>query len=396
MEPTRITRALPEPLALPQMPRATLGGIVGRPPAQHRHFVLRRQADRRKPRPSSPSPKCPADSKDSAATRARERLYRQTRGERGCGRFDDGVGVGAVGAKLLDWRRFEPVHRKTTRRRFLSQPQLTAAAAALSPGLTKVFAAGRWGNRRLNLMFCFPPRRHDRIAIATYPFRDFIAGLDDSPNALVGKMDLKDFPAHIGAKLGISKIEPWSRHFRSTDPKYLHELRTALVKAKGGIVDIAADGEHSQYSADAGERNQAVAFAKQWIDVAVAVGSPSVRTNIPPAKDSKPDVERAAETLRRVRTIAATKNVVVHLENDNPISEDPFFIVQVVEKVNSPWLHALPDFANSLTTGNEDHAYNGIDAMFAHAYGICHIKAMEANDAGTGLQRGHGQEHSPF
>ena len=38
--------------------------------------------------------------------------------------------------------------------------------------------------------------------------------------------------------------------------------------------------------------------------------------------------------------------------------------------------------AESLTTGNEEHAYKGIDAMFAHAYGICHVKAMEANDAG--------------
>jgi len=228
----------------------------------------------------------------------------------------------------------------------------------------------------------FPNTPKERIAIATYPFRDFIAGLDDVSAAPAAKMDLKDFPAHIGAKLGVSKIEPWSRHFRSTDPKYLHELRTALDAAHGGIVDIAADGERSQYSADAGEREQAVAFAKQWIDVAVAVGSPSVRTNIPPAKDSKPDAERAAETLRRVAEYAASKNVVVHLENDNPVSEDAFFVVQVVEKVNSSWLHALPDFANSLTSSSEDRAYKGIDAMFAHAYGICHIKAMESNDAG--------------
>jgi sugar phosphate isomerase/epimerase len=228
----------------------------------------------------------------------------------------------------------------------------------------------------------FPAAPKERIAIATYPFRDFIAGLDDAPNALTKKMDLKDFPAHIGAKLGISKIEPWSNHFHSTDPKYLHQLHEELVKANGGIFDIAADGEHSQYSSDASERQQAVAFAKKWIDVAAAVGSPSVRTNIPPAKDSRPDVARAAETLHMVAEYAATKNVVVHLENDNPVSEDPFFIVQIVEKVNNSWLHALPDFANSLTTGNEDHAYKGIDAMFAHAYGICHIKAMEANDAG--------------
>lgn len=268
-----------------------------------------------------------------------------------------------------------------TRRDVLFHTAAAAAVLAVPSVVTGAFgAAGAASPGSPSIPF--PHAAKDRIAIATYPFRDFIAGLDDSPNALVGKMDLKDFPAHIGAKLGVSKIEPWSRHFLSTDQKYLHELHSALTKAHGMIVDIAADGEHSQYSADAGERNQAVVFAKKWIDVAAVVSSPSVRTNIPPAKDSKPDVERAAETLRRVADYAASKNVVIHLENDNPVSEDPFFIVQVVQKVNSEWLHALPDFANSLTTGDEDHAYKGIDAMFAHAYGICHIKAMEANDAG--------------
>jgi len=228
----------------------------------------------------------------------------------------------------------------------------------------------------------FPTAARERIAVASYPFRNFIAGLDDAPGSTGKKMDIKDFTAHIAAKFNVNKIEPWSRHFRSTDRKYLDEVRAGAGKVHGLIVDIAADGEHSQYSADRGERDKAVAFGKQWIDVAAVVGAPSVRTNIPGAKDSKPDVARAAESLRRVADYAASKNVVVHLENDNPVSEDPFFIVEVVAKVNSPWLHALPDFANSLTTGNEERAYKGIDAMFAQAYGICHVKAMEANDAG--------------
>ena len=68
------------------------------------------------------------------------------------------------------------------------------------------------------------------------------------------------------------------------------------------------------------------------------------------------------------------------MENDNPVSEDPFFIVQVIEKVNSPWLRALPDFANSLVTGREDYAYQGVQAMFAHAYNITHVKALEVNE----------------
>ena len=224
----------------------------------------------------------------------------------------------------------------------------------------------------------FPAAARERIAIASYPFRDFIAGRKDKVAS--GKMDLKEFAAHVGAKFNIKKIEPWSEHFRSLEKGYLEELRAAVAKAGGAIVNIAVDGEHSPYAAGAAEREEAIAFSKQWIDAAVAISSPSVRTNIPPAKDSKPDLERAAESLKRVAEYGATKSIVVNLENDNPKSEDPFFLVKVIEKVNSPWLHALPDFANTLAAYEEDYAYKGIDAMFGKAYNISHVKETEVGD----------------
>jgi sugar phosphate isomerase/epimerase len=218
------------------------------------------------------------------------------------------------------------------------------------------------------------------LAIASYPFRDFISGPREA--AAPQKMDLKDFAAHCGEKFNIRKVEPWNRHFRSTDAKYLEEFRASLEKVRGAVVNIAVDGDHSPYAADAAQRDQAVAFSKQWIDVAAAIGSPNVRTNVAEAKDSKPDVDRAADSLKRVAEYAAAKNVVVHLENDNPVAEDPFFLVQLIERVNSPWLHSNPDFCNTLATGREEYAYKGIAAMFEHAYGICHVKDSETSEKG--------------
>src|SRR5438309_1915417 len=131
----------------------------------------------------------------------------------------------------------------------------------------------------------FPASARERIAIASYPFRDFIAGREDKPAV---KMELKEFAAHVSSKFNIKKIEPWSAHFRSLEKAYLEELRAAVAKAGGAIVNIAVDGEHSPYAADSAERESAIAFSKEWIDAAVAIGSPSVRTDIPQAKDSKP------------------------------------------------------------------------------------------------------------
>jgi sugar phosphate isomerase/epimerase len=225
----------------------------------------------------------------------------------------------------------------------------------------------------------FPEQPRERIAIASYPFREYVAGRKD---ALGGhKVELKDCSAHVADKFNI-KIEPWSEHFRSLDQNYLQVIRAGVEKAGGMIVNIAVDGEHSPYAADKAEREKSVAFSKQWVDAAVAVGSPSIRTNMPKANDSEPNAQRAADSLSHVTEYAAQKNIQVNLENDNPVSEDPFFIVQVIEKVNNPWLHALPDFANSLVTGREDHAYQGVQAMFAHAYNICHVKALETNEQG--------------
>ena len=226
----------------------------------------------------------------------------------------------------------------------------------------------------------FPAAARERIAIASYPFREFIAGRNDNSGS--GKMELKEFAAHVSAKFNIKKIEPWSPHFRSLEKAYLEELRAAVTKAGGAIVDIAVDGEHSPYAMDSGERGRAVASSKEWIDVAVMIGSPSVRTHIPAAKDAKPDVERTSESLKRVAEYGAAKNVVVHLENDDPVSEDPFFIVKVIEKVNSRWLRALPDFGNSVVAHDDDYAYKGVDGMFAHAYGISHVKETEVGETG--------------
>jgi sugar phosphate isomerase/epimerase len=231
----------------------------------------------------------------------------------------------------------------------------------------------------------FPTAARERIAIASYPFREHILGRGQTGGSVgtaLGKMELKEFAAHVSAKFGIKKIEPWSEHFRSMDKAYLEELRAAVAQAGGAIVNIAVDGEHSPYAADGTERERAIAFSKQWVDAAVAIGSPSVRTNIPPAKDSKPDLERTAESLKRVAEYGAAKNVVVNLENDNGVSEDPYFLVKVIEKVNSKWLYSLPDFGNSLAAYEEEYAYWGIDGMFSNAYNISHVKETEVGEKG--------------
>jgi len=265
-----------------------------------------------------------------------------------------------------------------TRRVFLEQLSLVTAGALVAGGECDVFATPA---SRPHIPFPAAPR--DRIAVASYPFRAFIespTNRDRDPK-LPG-MDLTGFAAEVAKKFNVHNIEPHSRHFRSLDSAYLAGFRETLKKTHSGVVNIAVDGPDSFYDGDASRRAKAIAYAKKWVDVAVQIGSPSIRVHIQRAANSQPNVERTAESLREVTRYAASKNVVVNLENDDLVSEDAFFLVKVIDAVNSPFLHGLPDFANSMLTGDADFNYRALAAMFERAYNICHVKDGETDDRG--------------
>jgi sugar phosphate isomerase/epimerase len=267
-----------------------------------------------------------------------------------------------------------------TRREFLSQSALLTAGALLSS-----FDAAAYPTQP---HITFPATPHDRLAVASYPFRDFILPAESvsaSASPAAPRMELAEFAAHVKSRFKLNKIEPWSSHFRSLEPKYLDDLHEALGKAGSAVVNIAFDGGHSFYAADRAERDRAVADNKRWVDAAAALGSPSLRTHIASADNQPPDLGRCAATLLRIVEYAATRNVVIHLENDDGVTEDPVFLAKLIEKVNSPWLHGLPDFGNSLMHKIPEDAYAGLEAMFNHAYAICHVKQSEATEKGANV-----------
>jgi sugar phosphate isomerase/epimerase len=274
-----------------------------------------------------------------------------------------------------------------TRRAFLQRVSAVTAGGIVSSGTASAFGADRPALADApEPHIAFPTAPRDRIAVSSYPFRAYInspSGRNrgtSAPN--VQKMDLTEFPAEVAKKFNVSHIEPNSRHFMSTDAAYLDRFNDALAKAGVKVANIAVDGRGSFYDPDPAIRAGAITNAKNWVDVAVHVGSPSIRAHVAGSRNSGPDVGRAADSLKEVAEYGAQKNVVINLENDDPKSEDAFFIVKVIEAVNHPYLHALPDFANSMLTGDADFNYRALTAMFQHAYCICHVKDGEDSDNG--------------
>jgi sugar phosphate isomerase/epimerase len=232
----------------------------------------------------------------------------------------------------------------------------------------------------------FPTDPRARLSVASYPFRDFISSphwKGDGKTKPI--MDLKGFGALVVEKFNVKNIEPWSAHFVSTDTAntgYVSELRNAFDKAGAHVINIPGDIPHSVYDPDAANRAEAVKDGKAWIDAATILGSPSVRIHIGRVKNAKPDVALAAASLGQIADYGAAKNVVVNLENDDLVSEDAFFVVKVIEKANHPFLHALPDFANSMMSQSAVFNYRAVTAMFKHAYNIAHVKEGEDGPQG--------------
>lgn len=227
----------------------------------------------------------------------------------------------------------------------------------------------------------FPTAARDRLAVASWSFRDHLDTAENRAKKSQGTLlDLRQFPAMVADRYKIHNVEILSEHMPSTSPAYLKEFRAAVEKAQSRVIDLPAGGRFSPYDPHPEKRAAAVANGKKWIDVAVALNCPSVRLNIAGVKGVAPDVALTADVFAAVAQYGASKNVVVNLENDDLETEDAFFIVKVIDKANTPWLRALPDFCNSMLKGDEKFNYDAVTAMFGRAYNICHLKDSEVDN----------------
>ena len=260
----------------------------------------------------------------------------------------------------------------SSRRDFLKQTATLACASCLSvEGLAQ---SPNQNSPHLE----FPTRPRDRLAVTSWPFRAFF-----DPEEHVGAkinapvMDIKEFPAMVAEKFSVYNVNPLLSHFHATDSAYLAGFREAVAKAHSHIVDLGLPGRCFA-TADTSVARAAVRDGCRWIDIAAEVGSPGVRQHLSSQAGKQPDLNAAVSSLARLADYGGKRNVVVNLENDDDTWEDPFFIVSAVEKVNHPYLRALPDFGNSIAKYGDQGNEKAVAAMLDHALIMCHVKGAVA------------------
>ncbi|AXC14152.1 hypothetical protein ACPOL_4890 [Acidisarcina polymorpha] len=223
----------------------------------------------------------------------------------------------------------------------------------------------------------FPIAPRARIAVATYPFRAVMdaPGNPDRDPAKAG-MDLAAFAKLVKDEFKVSGIEPLHSHFSSTEPGQIVKLRAAFDAVGVHTVNIPVDEPVELCSQVEEKRNAGNASYRRWIDIAVILGSPSIRVSIPTCSDTS-DIPKAIQALQPTLDYAREKGIVVNLENDDPVLSSATRILAAIQQANTPWLRALPDFANSLMGGDERFNTTAVKQMFAHAWNITHVKDAE-------------------
>lgn len=246
--------------------------------------------------------------------------------------------------------------------------------------IRREFIAATLGSAAATLLkaqphYSFPTEPRKRLSVSTYPFRSVIASSRNKTG-----MSLDAFAGTIVSKFDVHGIEPWSHHFQSTEPDYVKQLKQGFDRAGVHVVNIPVDIGVNLCSTEASERNDAYTRYTKWVDAAKILGSPSIRVHLPPPPMKANYIDCSVEGLKRVSDYGKQKNIVVNLENDDPRTEDPFRIVEVIKRVNSPYLRALPDFCNSMQI-KDSLQYNneGLAAMFPYAYNISHVKDEEVD-----------------
>jgi sugar phosphate isomerase/epimerase len=190
-----------------------------------------------------------------------------------------------------------------------------------------------------------------------------------------GDLKLLDFFALVKERWGVVNYEVVNTHFDSREPVHLADIRAALGASGGRIYNMPCDIPKTSLSDDDDtKRAAAVAAVKQWIDVAVSVGSPSIRCNT-----GNGTLGQAIKSYSELAEYGQSRNVRVTIENHGGLSGDPANIVELIKSVGNPVMGACPDFGNGFKTEAARHA--GLAALFPYAK-VCHAKTLEFNDKG--------------
>lgn len=130
-----------------------------------------------------------------------------------------------------------------------------------------------------------------------------------------GRIDLFDL-FEMGKELRLDGMEIEDKHFASTEPAYLEELKAKAGEANLEIIDVAFDNDYGQASLEA--REEAYKKFTKWIDISNTMGLAFMRVFAGwPASTDQSLWDQMIKYLQRACVRAKDFGILLALENHN-------------------------------------------------------------------------------
>lgn len=215
---------------------------------------------------------------------------------------------------------------KHTRRSFIKKTAILGAAGVLSPAIIK------------NSMAIATPRMsYDDISLAQWALVDEIRA---------GKWKNLDFPKISREDFGLNGIEFVNTLFEVPTNSYLNQLRKNADDHGVSMVLIMVDAEGDGCEPTAALRKQFDINHRKWIDIAHYLGCHAIRTNCrgPKDVDKKEALKWAAESYNMLLEYSQQAKISVVIENHGGVSNDPDWMVELMQEVNNLYFGTYPDW----------------------------------------------------
>ncbi len=227
-----------------------------------------------------------------------------------------------------------------------------------------------------------------RIGVSSWSFHNHFPQTRDSDyHGPEETFALLDFPRMVADRYKVHHLEFVAPHFASTEPAYVDELKSQLVRARSYLVNLPVDikemwTEGGLSGPSESVRDAAVEAAKKWIDIAWHLRARSVRCD--PGKMDPQNLTPTIDSYRKLVAYASRRGIRVIVENHGGVgSEHPEELVKLFKSVNSRYFGALPDFGNFPDAKIRAH---GLALLFPYASTVCHAKGLEFDAHGNEMK----------
>jgi sugar phosphate isomerase/epimerase len=151
----------------------------------------------------------------------------------------------------------------------------------------------------------------------------------------------------------------------STSDDFLMPLRRLAYRSGVEIYSISVRTDMCKPPA---EQDKEIGVVKGWVDVAAKLGAGHIRVfggTVPKTSNEDTAARWVVEILKRASEYAGSKGVILGLENHGGITEKAARIVEIVKKVDSPWVGI------NLDTGNfHTKVYEQIELCVPYAVNV--------------------------